>query len=103
MKKVQGFDVSVLIKHKGLYVYVWERDGQILYVGQSRTLVSRLSTHGVIDRAESLQPSDKIDLYQCDSIEEMMDLEEDLILKFRPKYNKQKSLMAEALDNMKAR
>jgi hypothetical protein len=76
-----------LLDHSGYFVYLWERDGFALYVGQSGKVLGRVGNHGILGVIEPIQPTDNILLYQCDSAESAVILERKLIFQLRPTYN----------------
>lgn len=63
------------------FIYFLLKDGDVVYVGQTKAGISRLSAHGDKDY-------DEIYVMYCDD-SELDCLEDKYITKYRPKYNKQ--------------
>lgn len=94
-----GFvDVSV-IRAAGIYLLLWK--GNVVYVGQSRTVYQRVYQHiisrGKLRKIQTLNPKPKLKvgfafdqvLVRACSISELDGLERELIAKYKPKHNVQ--------------
>lgn len=68
-------------------VYVWRRGVEVLYVGASKQLLTRLGNHDVLNSIEPFGADDAVDVFSCDSIPAMLALENELIAKHQPRYN----------------
>lgn len=67
-------------------VYGWRRGHEYLYIGYSRKVMVRISLHNLVGE-DRLRSKDAIDFWFCNSEEEAMRLEPELIGKYSPKYN----------------
>lgn len=76
---------------RGRFVlYLWRRGADVLYVGLSGSIFSRLGSHNHIGRSEQVQDEDVIELY--DVPQEWFAaaaIEEALIERLGPRYNRQ--------------
>jgi hypothetical protein len=79
---------SFFTQYKGFHVYAWKRDNDVLYVGRSENVLSRIIKHDVIGKCDALLPTDLILLYKCATFEDMTDLEEEMIYDLKPRYNR---------------
>ena len=93
----EGFvDVSA-IRAAGIYLLLWK--GEVVYVGQSRTVYQRVYQHiisrGKLRKVQTLNPKPKLKigfafdqvLVRACSISELDGLERKLIAKYKPKHN----------------
>jgi hypothetical protein len=78
---------SLLLDTQGPHVYGWRRDKDYLYVGASVRILGRVTEHNIIGKREPVLATDVIDLWRCESTEEMFALEWMLIEEYRPVYN----------------
>lgn len=67
-------------------VYIWEREGKALYIGQSRHVIHRLGGHHCI-KPELVKDGDRLLIRFTESSRSALALEKQLIEKFRPQYN----------------
>jgi excinuclease UvrABC nuclease subunit len=72
----------------GFIVYAWRRGEEYLYIGRSMRGYQRVFQHKIINVVEDLLEVDNIDIYVCDSREETIRLESNLIFRKKPRYNK---------------
>lgn len=78
------------------FIYFLLKDGEVIYVGQTKAGISRLSAHGDKDY-------DEIYVMYCDD-SELDCLEDKYITKYRPKYNRQPNfVMNVSLQRVKKR
>lgn len=72
-------------------VYGWFRGDECLYIGQTGNGFQRLIRHGIINSIEAVLPTDEIRLIPTFELADRMDLEETLIKRHQPRYNKRKN------------
>lgn len=87
-----AFTITLPDLSQVFWVYVIRDQEEVLWVGQSRDLLTRLGhhtthreTHG--HHAWSRRPGLSVDLYPCTSREDMDAIEDYLLETLRPKYN----------------
>jgi hypothetical protein len=78
---------SLLLDTQGPHVYGWRRAKDYLYIGASVRILGRVIDHNIIGTREPLLATDVIDLWRCESKEDMLALEWMLIEEYRPVYN----------------
>lgn len=76
--------VAKKLKPPSNYVYLLMKDGDIVYVGKSTRITSRLNDH----RQENQKDFDSVMIKEVETEYEMDVLENSLIYKLKPKYNK---------------
>lgn len=81
------FKPSELSRLRAIWVYIWKRDKQALYIGRTTQGMMRLLGHNVIGRIEEVQPDDRFEAFICASWEEAQELETRLINELAPKHN----------------
>lgn len=67
----------------GFYIYKYIENEEIVYIGQTIDLISRINQHKV----DKLQGLNRIYYFECNNKTEMNSYEYFLIQKYRPKYN----------------
>lgn len=82
-------DISVpYLKMQGTYFLIDQ--GEIVYIGQSRNVFSRLNVHRP-GRFKMNFPFDSVSIIQVAHPDDLVSLEDYFILKFRPRHNKKTS------------
>jgi hypothetical protein len=72
-------------------VYGWFSNNEYVYIGQSINTIRRLKRHHVVDKS-ILTIKDEFHIWYC-SYSELNKFERSLILRFKPRYNKQFPLL----------
>lgn len=72
------------------FIYLWVRGEKVLYIGCSCRVVERLVIHGTINTKEPFLPTDKLLFIERGDKQQAYALEKDMIVYFKPKYNKNK-------------
>lgn len=72
-------------------VYGWFRGDECLYIGQTGRGLHRIINHDVINVAEPVMDYDEIRITPAFELADRLDLEETLIKRHKPKYNKSKN------------
>lgn len=89
-RRIGAMDGATYAGMRGRFVlYVWRRGAEVLYVGLSGSIFSRLGSHNHIGRSEQVQDDDVIELFDVpQNWFAAAAIEEALIEKLSPRYNK---------------
>lgn len=94
---------SYLAAYDCFSVYAWLRKTEWLYVGLSTSIYQRLFTHDTVNIKEKVKNTDRIVIWKCESKEQMVAFEKQLIKRHHPMYNVHMNTIDEDVEYTKRR